>query len=86
MSFIFGVLLSVSQCLSIVVVYWLIGIGLAIVLPHYLPGYDEYSALNDTQAILLVLLLWDRFFGPYASLLKGVSKTLKAAQAKRRAK
>ena len=83
MAIIFGAIFAVSQCLSIVVLYWCIAIALAVIMPRFIPGYDALNGLNDTQALLLVLLLWDRFYGPYSKLLRGVAKTLKAAQKRR---
>lgn len=80
---IFGVILSFGQLLAIVALYYITSTALAIVSPHYLPGYSIASADNDTRTIFIIFLLYDRFYGPYSTLLKGVAKALK--QAKRRA-
>jgi hypothetical protein len=75
-----GALLAVLQCLSWFGVMMLLGLALAVVVPHLLPGYSEVSAVYDAQGILLVLLLWDRFNGPYSKLLRGVAAKLKQAR------
>lgn len=73
----------ILQIAVLLLLYWAASIGLFYLVAPLLPGYYEDAALADMQAILLTLLLWDRFFGPYSHLLRGVAKTLKASRKQR---
>lgn len=76
--------LWVLQIAALMVVYQGIATTLAIVIPKmfpvYMMYYGVYNALGDTQAILIVLFMWDRFFGPTSYVLRGVAKTLAKAK------
>lgn len=70
-------IVQLALCLT---AYWALSLILYIFVGPYMPGYYEDSGLRDANAILVTLLLWDRYFGPYSSLLRGVAKYLNAAK------
>lgn len=76
----FFVLLQTGGLLALYLgLAFLLAIGLA----PFIPGYWIDQALGDTQALLLILLLRDRFFGEYSNLLRGVAKALANAKGRK---
>ena len=71
---------SLVQIASIIAVYFLVAALMATVVGRIIPHYDEYRAIYDVQMVWIVWILWDRYYGPNATLLRGVAKTLRAAQ------
>jgi len=77
-------LLWVGQFIALLVLYLAASIAMAMYMPSYVPGYDGTAAFSDVQAIVLFLLVWDRFFGPYSTLLRNVARHLRKAMRKKR--
>ena len=73
-------ILTVLQYGAIVALYWLLSIALYYFVSPYMPGYYEDSGLRDAQAFLTTFLIWDRFFGPYATLLRKVGGYINQAE------
>ena len=71
---------TVLQVALILGAYWALSIGLYHYVSPFMPGYYEDSALADVQALLLMALLWDRFWGPSSHLLREVGRVLNAAK------
>jgi hypothetical protein len=40
-------------------------------------GYDAVNGANDSEAIIVILLLWDRLFGPTARSMRQHQKLMK---------
>lgn len=80
-----GVLLSLTQLSAVITAYFSFAIIVTEIMSRALPGYTLPDGFGDTQAVLLIYLLWDRFYGPYASLLHGVAKNLNKAHARKKA-
>ena len=81
---IFHLVVTLVQALLCIAIYYGVAMAMAYYLPSYIPGYDGLSALGDTQGFIIVLMAWDRFFGPTSRLLRSVATSLKAAQARMR--
>ncbi len=78
MNLILASIASVSTVLSMIGLYVAFAVFLLVTLGFVIPGYSLQAALGDTQAVLLVYLLWDRLFGPYSKLLRKVASHLPA--------
>jgi hypothetical protein len=44
--------------------------------PNKIYGYSSEDAVFDLMSMCVILLLWDRFFGPYAVALRRNAKLL----------
>lgn len=80
MRFIGRMVLALAQLVAVLVLYQGIAMGMALVFSRIESSYDAYNALGDTEAMFIILLVWDRFFGPTASLFRAVGKALIKAQ------
>lgn len=74
--------LALLQVGLIAIIYYGLVLLFTISLGTILPGYALYDSFGDVQAFLIAVLLWDRFFGPYSSLLRDVAKTVRKAKQK----
>jgi hypothetical protein len=76
-------ILSVIQLAVVVTAFW----GLSLLLLYYagplVPGYTAYTALGHALFVFVIVLVWDRFFGPYSFLLRRTAKILHQAQQQR---
>lgn len=74
--FLRGFLIPAMQIVLVLASFW----GLAELWVHLNPnkiyGYSSEDAVFDLIAMSVILLLWDRFFGPYAVALRCNAKLL----------
>jgi hypothetical protein len=68
------------QLVAIIAVQMLIASVLSAYLPAAYPGSNYQEAVYYVRDGFLTLLIWDRFYGPYSTLLRGVAKALRKSQ------
>ncbi len=53
-----------------VVLYLALTNALMLWLTNFYLGYDAVNGANDAEAIIVVMLLWDRLFGPFSHMIR----------------
>lgn len=71
------VVVSVATLLLAVGLYVALTAGVTAVLDDVYYGYDAVNGANDTQAIVMIVLVWDRLFGPTARSMRKHQKMQK---------
>lgn len=62
------------------VIYVAVFLAVGLLTGHYLP----FNNFDNTDTVLIMLLLFDRFFGPQGRTIRSVGKTLSAARRRKR--
>lgn len=77
-------ILPLLQFGAMVVVYQLLTAATTVIMPIVMPStatyYSEFNAVNDVIWFFVMMLLWDRFFGPTGHFFRKVGRLLVKAK------
>jgi len=80
MSLLFPLIMSAGTLALTIGIYYGLTVVLFVLLQPIFANYGfiygPEDSVGDATGVLLVLLLWDRFFGPYGKALRKVRKYL----------
>lgn len=76
-SFLKTIVVDVVTFLLILGLYATLTAGVTAVLSSVYYGYDAVNGANDTEAIIVVFILWDRVAGPTARSMRQHQKLMK---------
>lgn len=82
-AFLFPVEVALYTILTLaayLVIYIAVFLAVGLLTGNYLP----YNNFDNTDTVLIVLLLFDRFFGPQGKTIRSVGKTLEAARRRKK--
>lgn len=80
MSLLFSLIMSAGTLALTVGIYYGVAVVLFVLLQPIFASYGfiygPEDSVGDATGVLLVLLLWDRYFGPYGKALRKVCRYL----------